>query len=309
MKLPHPTDPTFFSMYCSFAGEEPPKATPGSFDALIEAWKESPEWAALSPKTNEEWTRYVGRIQSAWGDLRVANLEPKHVLGLRDKYAATPAAANNLITCLSSMMSWSVPRGWRSDNPCQHVKDLKCGEPYEPRTWDANELAREWLRDELWWAVTLALYTGQRQGDVLSMRWDAIQGGIIAVAQEKTRKRLAIPIHRDLLPILERIPRRSVTILSTSAGTPWTKDGFKASWSGALNPPSQRVGPLPRPHPLWPIRLRGLVFHGLRKSAVVMLLEAGCTTAEVSSITGQTFEMVERYARQVNQRKLAARPF
>jgi hypothetical protein len=37
-----------------------------------------------------------------------------------------------------------------------------------------------------------------------------------------------------------------------------------------------------------------------------MLLEAGCTTAEVSSITGQTYEMVEHYARQVNQRKLAA---
>lgn len=36
-----------------------------------------------------------------------------------------------------------------------------------------------------------------------------------------------------------------------------------------------------------------------------MLLEAGCTTAEVASITGQSFEMVEHYAREVNQRKLA----
>ncbi len=49
-----------------------------------------------------------------------------------------------------------------------------------------------------------------------------------------------------------------------------------------------------------------LVFHGLRKSAVVMLLEAGCTTAEVASITGQSYEMVEQYAKQVSQRKLAA---
>jgi len=37
-----------------------------------------------------------------------------------------------------------------------------------------------------------------------------------------------------------------------------------------------------------------------------MLLEAGCTTAEVASITGQSFEMVKHYARQVSQRKLAA---
>lgn len=54
------------------------------------------------------------------------------------------------------------------------------------------------------------------------------------------------------------------------------------------------------------LRKSGCVFHGLRKSAVVFLLEAGCTDAEVSSITGQSRQMVEHYARQVNQRKLAA---
>jgi len=47
------------------------------------------------------------------------------------------------------------------------------------------------------------------------------------------------------------------------------------------------------------------VFHGLRKSAVVFLLEAGCSTAEVSSITGQSMQMVEHYAKEVNQPKLA----
>ena len=36
------------------------------------------------------------------------------------------------------------------------------------------------------------------------------------------------------------------------------------------------------------------------------LLEAGCTTAEVQAITGQSMQMVEHYAKQVNQKKLAA---
>ena len=52
--------------------------------------------------------------------------------------------------------------------------------------------------------------------------------------------------------------------------------------------------------------LSGLVFHGLRKSAVVMMLEAGGTDAEVSGITGQSRKMVEHYARMVNQERLAA---
>ena len=54
------------------------------------------------------------------------------------------------------------------------------------------------------------------------------------------------------------------------------------------------------------LRERRLVFHGLRKSAVVMLLEAGCTDAEVAAITGQTRDMVAHYSLMVNQRKLAA---
>lgn len=54
------------------------------------------------------------------------------------------------------------------------------------------------------------------------------------------------------------------------------------------------------------LRDRKLVFHGLRKSAVVFLLEAGATTAEVQAITGQSMQMVEHYAKQVNQQKLAA---
>ncbi|MBT3071855.1 hypothetical protein KKP04_13365 [Rhodomicrobium sp. Az07] len=39
---------------------------------------------------------------------------------------------------------------------------------------------------------------------------------------------------------------------------------------------------------------------------MVFLLEAGCTDAEVSAITGQSRGMVVHYARQVNKKKLAA---
>ncbi len=54
------------------------------------------------------------------------------------------------------------------------------------------------------------------------------------------------------------------------------------------------------------LRERRRVFHGPRKSAGVFLLEAGCTDAEVSAITGQSRRMVEHYSKQVSQKKLAA---
>src|SRR5262245_53001825 len=39
---------------------------------------------------------------------------------------------------------------------------------------------------------------------------------------------------------------------------------------------------------------------------VVFLLEAGCSDAETSSITGQSRRTIEHYAKQVNQRRLNA---
>ena len=45
--------------------------------------------------------------------------------------------------------------------------------------------------------------------------------------------------------------------------------------------------------------------HGLRKNAVMAMLEAGCKISEAASITGQTFAMVEHYAARLNKRKMA----
>jgi len=38
---------------------------------------------------------------------------------------------------------------------------------------------------------------------------------------------------------------------------------------------------------------------------VIALLEAGCTVPETASITGQSHQMVEHYAKEVNQSRLA----
>lgn len=193
------------------------------------------------------------------------------------------------------MMSWSVPRGWRTHNPCMGVKKIKGGEGYAPWDWDDIELFQTYARADLWFAAALALYTGQRQGDVLAMLWSDIRDGLIAVVQSKTGKKLWIPMHEHLRTLLHGAPKGSVNILTNSRGQPWTSDGFKTTWTHEM-----------KRDVLKRLRDAGRVFHGLRKSAVVMLLEAGCTDAEVAAITGQSRQMVEHYARQVNQKKLAA---
>jgi len=261
----------------------------------VMAYKASAEWQALSDRSRTERVRHLKRIESVWGDLAIAGIEPWHVVEFRDVYAKTPAEANNLIRSLSAMVTWSVPRGWRSDNPCLHVKKLKIGEGWSPWSWDDIEIFRVHGRPHLWHVAALALYTGQRQSDVLAMRWADFEGGLIRVRQGKTKKRLAIAMHKDLKALLDRLPRTGATVLTNSRGQRWTADGFKTSWRTQMDQPEMQR-----------LRKKSLVFHGLRKSAVVFLLEAGCTDAEVAAITGQSRDMVEHYAREVNQRRLAA---
>jgi integrase len=213
------------------------------------------------------------------------------VLKRRDDMADTPAAANGMLRSLSALLSWSVPRGYRADNPCKHVPSLKSGDGWGPWSWEMIELVEREAPTWMWHAIALAVYTGQRQGDVLGMSWRQVRGDTIEVRQAKAGRELIVPLHRRLAAVLSQIEKASVRILTNTRGQPWTSDGFRASWAKAL--PAE-------------IKAAGLVFHGLRKSAVVTLLEAGCTDAEVAAITGQTRQMVEHYSRAVNQRKLAA---
>lgn len=294
-KLPgRPQEPEFWEAYHTLAGNAPSRAPAKTFDAAIAAYKQSPEFKEKRERTRVEYARHLAIISKAWGGLQLRGLKPAHVLKLRDGMADTPAKANHLIRVLSLLISWSIPRDFCDYNPCSGIKKLRIGAGYEPWPSDAIELLRSLARPEIWWACALGLYTGQRQSDVLTMKWSDMNAGEIRVQQEKTGRRLWIPVHATLRDELERIERRGPFIATNGNGRPWTQSGFRASWRRELAKPQFAA-----------IARRGLVFHGLRKSSVVFLLEAGCTDAQVAAITGQSRQMVEHYALMVNQRRLA----
>lgn len=288
--MPDFPSPEFWAEYGRIVKLPPPKTD--TVESLIALWQASPEWAQMSNRTKEDWARYCRILKDKWGEFRAADIQPKHVLALRDRFGKTPVTANNLMRCLSSMLSWSVPRGWRPDNPCREIKPLRGGEGYEPWPKEVIDICKQELPPKLWQAAALALYTGQRKADVLKMRRDAINAnGLLCVRQGKTGKVLLLPLHKDLQAVLDTIPAADLgPILTNEHGRPWTITAFNSAW---------------KRHRPAILRERNLVFHGLRKSAVVMLLEVGATTAEVAAVTGQSLAMVEHYARGVSQAKLA----
>ncbi len=131
--------------------------------------------------------------------------------------------------------------------------------------------------DELKLALVPAICTDQRQGDRLKMTRCQYDGTWINHRQSKGKKRVSVPIHRDLKRVLDHDPRRSALILTTHTGLPWKSDWFRNRWREA----SVAAG------------ISDLPFHDLRGTAVTMLTKAGCSNAEIAAITGHSLTHVE----------------
>ena len=121
--------------------------------------------------------------------------------------------------------------------------------------------------------LLLAIWTAQRQGDLLRLPWSAYDGKYIRLRQSKTDTYVVIPVGGPLKRALDAAKANrgnATTILCNSEGKPWTPDGFRSSWRKAC----KKVG------------VTGLTFHDLRGSAITRLAIAGATVPEIAQISG-----------------------
>jgi integrase len=124
--------------------------------------------------------------------------------------------------------------------------------------------------------LVLALWTGQRLGDLLRLPWSAYDGTRIRLKQSKTGARVSIPVGAPLKAALDSAAKRGPMILTSSEKRPWTSDGFRASWRKAC----AKAG------------IVGVTFNDLRGTAVTRLALAECTEAEIATITGHSLRDV-----------------
>lgn len=270
-----------------------PRYLRDSVGALVVAFKQSPEWANKSWRTHLNYLNYLRDLERL-ANVTARDIKRRDILELRDAVAqrSGPAAANYFVQVCSAVFGWAVHREWIDVNPASGIKKLPC-RSLQAWTAEQAEQAMQKLPEPLRRAVLLGMYTGQRRGDLCSMRWSAYDGTCLLVNQQKTKVELRIPVHarlRDELTVWKR-EATSTHILTSARGTPWTPTNL----SDSLPPALQKAG-LPK----------GLNVHGLRKLAATLLAEAGCTTHEIAAITGhKTLAMIAFYTKSVDQQKLA----
>lgn len=275
-----PDTPEFVKLYTeAHANRKKPKT--GTVFALIAEFKGSSDFPK-SASTQRAYASYLKIIETEFGDMPIAALKDPGVRGVfkawRDGMAATPRKADYAWTTLARVLSVAKDRGHITVNPCERGGRLYEAERTD-KVWSEADLARllSVAPMRLASAAILALWTGQRQGDLLRLPWSAYDGKHIKLRQGKGGRRLKIPVGEVLRAHLDAMPRVSPIVLTNSRAKPWTGDGFRASWGKIC----AKAG------------IEELTFHDLRGSAVTRLAIAGCSVPEIASITGHSLKDVE----------------
>ena len=268
------------------------------FRALVEAFQDerNPFWTELANSTRRGYTASGKLIIESWGDMLPADLTTVDAQEAIDALGDTPATANQFRAFLSRLMAWGIPRGFCKTNPVEHTEKIPGGEPWTPWPNWAFEILFEHAPIHMQRIAMSAFFTGQRQGDVISMVKPKAGETIIAVKAQKTKKTVWIPIHSAYRKWIDSAPNNDSVMLHEAGRTKFfkTADGFRTEWQKLMDE-----------EPFKPFRQNRIVFHGLRKNAVINLLEVGCTENQVGAICNMSPQMVQHYGREVSLRNLA----
>jgi integrase len=296
-----PGSPAFMRSY-NAAIESPRRARiAGTLQSVIEGYKKSAAFVRLAPRTKRDYLGHLGKIEMAkltanapdfaTYPLDVVN-DPKirrRLLDWRDRMAlSSPRQADATFGVLRIILEWARDRGMIANNHATRPKKVYRADRSD-KIWLEEHLRafRSVAPPEMNLALDLALWTGQRQGDLLQLGWSSYRDGRLTFRQGKRKRRINMPVPSPLRSILDAQPRRASTILTTAAGKPWRTDPKPVHFQHEWRKATLSAG------------LDGLHFHDIRGTTCTMLAEAGCTPSEIAAVLGWTVttvnEMLDRY--------------
>ncbi len=197
---------------------------------------------------------------------------------------ALPRQADATLGVLRIILEWGRNRGITSHNHATRPRKVYKADRSD-KIWLGEHLDafRAVASSEMRLALELALWTGQRQGDLLKPSWTAYKDGRLAFRQGKRKRKVDMRLIGSLRSLLDAQPRRATTILTTPTGKPWGKVHFQHHWRKA----TLAAG------------LDGLHFHDIRGTTCTMVATAQCTPSEMAAMLGGTVktvnEMLDRY--------------
>ena len=197
-------------------------------------------------------------------------------------------------------MSFAVrERGLIDHNPVANIKRKK---ESSGRTRFLTDAERERLLhactqatwQPLHTLVLLAITTGARRGELISLKWADVdlKAGRALVRETKNGEQRVLPLAGKALEALRALKlndsARSEYVFPNASGLPGYFEYFDAHWHAALEAAN----------------IENFRFHDLRHTTASMLAAQGCSLLEIADVLGhKTLAMVKRYAHLVVDHK------
>lgn len=325
----NPGDPEFQIAYeAAIKGIKPPTAQvkvipgaslPKTFGAAARDLEKTAKWKRYDAATRSKNTRLLEEFlesrvveedPTTWRNAPIPATKRTYLKDYLSRFDDTPAKRKHMLVAIRKLIAVAFDKEWieidpttRLDEPPQTI-GWKAWTPeamakFEER-WPVGSAART--------CYGLALWLGNRRGDVAALSWSdrttrrVVVGGEVKeidgfeFIQNKNRnrnggKKLFIPITPMLAEILEPLDKDTPAVLMNAYGNPFSPKsltGMMAHWNKlAGNPP-------------------GFTLHGLRKTLGGMLATGEATTRQLMDVLGHDdIEHAELYSRSAEQARLA----
>lgn len=267
------------------------------------------------------YKRYVNAVDKLFAhlgdraDQDIAYVDKKDLAALRDKTATelSPSTANTDLKILRIGFAQAVSDGLRIDHPGKAVailkirKDADAPERRPFTEYEINQVlavaAGEWRG-----IIKAGVYTGQRLGDIASLRWTEVdlKQGLVSLSTGKTGRRVIIPIAPDLLVDLHDRHKHAevgaVAVFPVASQVKVDADGESRRLSAQFHALLVKAGLTAarstnknsgRGHSVQRT-VSPLTFHSLRHTATSWLKQAGVPESVVRDIIGHDSVIISR---------------
>lgn len=281
----------------ALVGAEPRKvarSAPGTLRWLIDRYRETAGYRALSPATRRQRDNIFGHVIDSAGGDPFSEITRQVIAEGVQRRAATPSQARNFLDAMRGVFRWALDADLVDVDPTASVKN-----PPRPKTggfkaWSEDDIAafeRQWplgTRERVW--LDVLLYTGLRRGDAVRLGRQHVRGGVATLRTEKNDTEVNIPILPILAGTLAIGPTGDLAFVVGDKGRPLTKESFgnyfkRACVAAGLTEHSA---------------------HGVRKAGATRAAEAGATVAELEALFGWSGgAMASLYTRTADRKRLA----
>lgn len=250
---------------------------------IADALSAAEKYKKLGPTAKKLFTSFAKSVKCKYMDEVTPELAFEY---LRKKCPETASGKsyNNNKSALNAVFRLTLLDAGLQESPFLRIPNRTLNSTHQ-RPFTEEELKKLYCAAEEPWksAIVIALFTGLRQKDVFTLRWDQIEGDILTTLPAKTARfgrAVQIPIHPQLAEALAKIPRCGDRVLGA-----WPYNPASVSFQQSFSKLLRRLG----------IRnnIHGKVcFNSFRNCFISMCDAFGVPRHAVRGMAGQTDDTI-----------------